>query len=136
MDPPSSLLKYANEVPDEIKSVIKGFDSDVRLAIIIALMKNGKMTFSDLKKLLGLNSSSLSSHLLILQDGGLIKNILEWNENSYSYYLTTDIAERVLRRLFDTIIPNPTPDPINKLLNLAIDDHYPTDAIQAITRYK
>jgi DNA-binding transcriptional ArsR family regulator len=132
---------YANEVPDEIKSVVKGLDSDVRIAIIIALMKNGKRTFSDLKHLLHLNSSSLSRHLSILQDGGLIKNILEWNENSYSYYVTTDIAERVLRNLSDTIIPNSKlvtrePTIILAYINLAIDYHFPSDAIEAVPRYK
>lgn len=104
------------EIPEEVKLVIKGLDSEVRLAIIVALLKNGKRTFSQLKELLGLNSSSLSNHLSILQDGGLVNNILEWNENSYSYYTTTDIAKAVLDSLFNIIVQFPkiiSPEPMN-----------------------
>jgi DNA-binding transcriptional ArsR family regulator len=146
-----NLSKYASEVPDEIKSVVKGLDNEVRLAIIVALMKHGKTTFSDLKHLLELNSSSLSNHLSILQDGGLIKNVLEWNENSYSYYMTTEIAKTILQRLFDAITPSPKPivasDSIIKniplrptimlyYLNHALNNSYPIDAIKAVPTYK
>jgi DNA-binding transcriptional ArsR family regulator len=74
----NNVLNYASEIPEEIKSVIKGLDSDVRIAIIVILMKDAKLTFSELKQRLSLNSSSLSSHLSALQDGGLVNNFLEW----------------------------------------------------------
>jgi predicted transcriptional regulator len=63
----NNVLNYASEIPEEIKSVIKGLDSDVRIAIIVILMKDAKLTFSELKQRLSLNSSSLSSHLSALQ---------------------------------------------------------------------
>jgi DNA-binding HxlR family transcriptional regulator len=146
MDLGDNLPKYANEIPDEVKSVVRGLDSEVRLAIIVALMKNGRTTFSELKRLLNLNSSSLSSHLSILQNGGLIKNMLEWNENSYSYYVATDIATKVLQSLFDVIMPSPkhfslsestsVPQGSRSYLYLALENQFPIDAIRAVPQYK
>ncbi len=147
----NSLSQLSKEIPREVKLVIKGLDSEVRLAIIVALIKNGKRTFSELKELLGLNSSSLSSHLSILQDGGLVNNILEWNEKSYSYYMTTDIANAVLESLFDTVVATPQ-GPLevwekttvsgpqkaiteSKLFDLALEGQFATDAIKSVPQY-
>jgi ArsR family transcriptional regulator len=105
------VSQYASEIPREIKSTIKALDDDTRLAIIVALMKNGRMTFTDLKKTFEVNSSSLSHHLTLLQNGGLVDNSLEISKKgSHSYYSTTDITESVLKSLFDTIVNVPNID--------------------------
>lgn len=160
----NNLSNYVSEVPEEIKSVIKGLDSEVRIAIIVALMKNTKLTFSELKECLGLNSSSLSSHLSTLQDGGLVNNFLEWNEKSYSFYMITDIAKTVLESLFDIVtqttsfisssdLPNRNPSstvkelweqPIDgrmqmqpsKYLEMALEEQFAKDAIASIPQYE
>lgn len=142
-----NILQYANEIPGEIRSVIKGLNSETRLAIIVVLMKNGQMTFSELKKSLALNSSSLSNHLSILQDGGLVNNFLEWKNNSYSYYTPTDIAKRILESLFDIVVQAPdalltsesvpahTVSP-KALLELAIHRKIPQNIIESVSRYR
>jgi len=96
--------QYANEIPREIKSVIRALDDDIRLAIIISLMKNTKMSFAELKKSLDIQSSSLSHHLSLLQDGGLVNNFLELKGKSHSYYTTTGLTKSILESLFDIII--------------------------------
>jgi DNA-binding HxlR family transcriptional regulator len=155
---------YSNEVPEQIKSVLKGIDSNVRLAIIVALMKKGKLSFSEMKELLDLNSSSLSSHLSILQDGGLVVNILGWNKNTYSYYTATDIAKAVLKSLFDLVVQFPKssgPGPKNRIspmqslkiwdqnadssrqrslivsksIDIAIDEQFASDVINSVQNY-
>ena len=153
----NNVLNYASEIPEEIKSVIKGLDSDVRIAIIVILMKEAKLTFSELKQRLSLNSSSLSSHLSALQDGGLVNNFLEWNEKSYSYYMITDIAKAVLESLFDIVtqtggftsfsdLPNQdleqqifsderTKLQSDKYLELALEGGLANDAIESIPIY-
>jgi DNA-binding transcriptional ArsR family regulator len=153
----NNVLNYASEIPEEIKSVIKGLDSDVRIAIIVILMKDAKLTFSELKQRLSLNSSSLSSHLSALQDGGLVNNFLEWNEKSYSYYMITDIAKAVLESLFDIVtqtggftsfsdLPNQdleqqifsderTKLQSDKYLELALEGGLANDAIESIPIY-
>src|SRR3989442_971558 len=89
--------EYSNEIAEEVKALIKALDDDNRLAIIVALMKNTKMSYSQLKELFNLNSSSLSLHLSTLQRGGLVKNFLEKGDgDTYSYYSITDLTQPVL----------------------------------------
>jgi DNA-binding transcriptional ArsR family regulator len=107
------IEEYSKEIPREIKDVITGLAHDIRLSIVIALLKNMKMTFTELKKLLDLNSSSLSYHLSLLQDGGLVDNIIEWKDQSYSYYVITDVARSVLESLFDIIVKFPVTSKYN-----------------------
>lgn len=63
--------------------------------------------------------------------------MLERNENSYSYYVTTDIARKVLQSLFDAIMPSPKqPQGSRWYLDLALESQFPNDAIKAVPLYK
>ena len=104
MNQNEKVTQLANEIPTEIKDAVKGLDDDTRLAILVLLLKDGKMTFSQLKDTLHLNSSSLSSNLSVLQNGGLVTNMLEWKNKSYSYYMATNLTKSIIRSLFDLII--------------------------------
>jgi DNA-binding transcriptional ArsR family regulator len=160
----NNLSTYVNAIPEEIKLVIKGLDNEIRVAILIALMKNTKLTFSELKECLGLNSSSLSSHLSTLQDGGLVNNFLEWNQKSYSYYMITDLAKTVLGSLFEIVtqsttlisssdVSNSKPTPVVKelweqqvysqdetqiqhYLELSLKGKFAKDAIESMPQYQ
>jgi len=102
------VSQYAREIPSDVKNVIKALDDDNRVAIIVALMKNSRMTFTDLKKLFDIAPSSLTYHLSILQDGGLVHHYLEKPiEGSYSYYATTELVESLLGALYDNIMMTP-----------------------------
>jgi len=103
--------KYANEIPREAKSVIRALDDDIRLAIVVALMKHDNQSFSELKKLFDINSSSLSYHLSLLQDGNLVRNFIELKEDMRSYYSITDWTMSILESLL-SIISNQV-DPSN-----------------------
>jgi DNA-binding transcriptional ArsR family regulator len=96
-----------NYFPKEMKYVIKGLGDDVRLSIIEKLMKNTKLPYNEIKKQLGLNSSSLSYHLSLLQDGGLVNNFLEFKDNSHSYYKVTELTYDVLESLYRTVFSMP-----------------------------
>jgi len=100
----NTVTQFASNIPQEVKSVLRGLNDEIRLAVIIALMKNTKMSFADLKRLLNLNSSSLSHHLSILQNGGLITNFVELGRNHRSYYMITELTKSVLESLFDIIV--------------------------------
>lgn len=107
LDSNTEIKKYSDEIPSEIKTLLKGLSSDDRLGILIALMKNGKMSFNEMKEKFGLHSSSLSNHLTALQDGNLIENFYEKrDEKGFSYYDVTDIPETVFDSLFN-IMYNP-----------------------------
>jgi len=97
---------YAREIPDEIKSVIKGLDDNTRIAIIVLLLKKSRLSFTQLKDELHIRSnSSLSHHLTILQDGGLIENRVQLGKDKHtSYYTAPNLAIEILRSLFDAIL--------------------------------
>ena len=102
MDSNSKLSEFSNRIPFEIKSLLKGLSGDDRLGILITLMKNGKMTFNEMKENFGLHSSSLSNHLTALQNGSLVENFYEKSdERGFSFYQVTDIPEAVFDALFD-----------------------------------
>jgi DNA-binding transcriptional ArsR family regulator len=104
----SIISQYAGEIPKDVKNVIKALNDDNRVAIIVALMKNSRMTFTELKKLFDIAPSSMTYHLSILQDGGLVHHYLEKpSEGSYSYYATTELVETVLGALYDNIMMTP-----------------------------
>lgn len=112
MDSNSKLSEFSDEIPFEIKSLLKGLSADDRLGILIALMRNGKMTFNEMKEKFDLHSSSLSNHLTALQDGSLVENFYEkGDEKGFSYYQVTDIPEAVFESLFDIMYkPNAEPE--------------------------
>lgn len=110
MDQDTGLKEYSDEIPLEIKTLLKGIANDDRLGILISLMKRGKMTFNQMKQEFGLSSSSLSNHLTLLQNGNLIENFYEkGNEKGFSLYDITDIPESVFDALFG-ILYKPTPE--------------------------
>lgn len=102
MDSNSKISEYSNEIPGEIKLLLKALSNDDRLGILVALMKNGKMTFNEMKEKFHLQSSSLSNHLTTLQDGNLVENFYEkGTEKGFSFYNVTDIPETVFDSLFN-----------------------------------
>ncbi len=103
MNHKDSVNEYSKEIPEEIKLSIKALADDTRLSILILLLKKKKMSFTKLKETLNLSSSSLSNHLAIMQDGGIVNNFLEWNEKSYSYYKVTDLGINLIKSIFKVV---------------------------------
>jgi DNA-binding transcriptional ArsR family regulator len=91
------------EVPEEVKLSIKALGDDTRLSIVMLLLENDKMAFSQLKQVLSLSSSSLSNHLTILQDGGIVNNFLELRNNKYSYYTMTEMGTNLIKSIYNIV---------------------------------
>lgn len=91
------LTGYADRVPRVVKAGIKGLADDGALGIVVALMDEGNMTFSELKSKFGLNSSTLSRYLAALQRGDLVRNYYEKRDGRpYSYYEATRLPDVLL----------------------------------------
>ena len=137
MNQNEKVLQYSSEVPKQIKDLIKSLDSETRLAIIIVLWKKGKMTFTELKNSLDVGQSTLSSDLSLLQNSGLVSNILEWKEKSYSSYSITDLGRSTIRTLFDLVIKVPTIEGEKTLLIEAksINQDNTSKALEKATQY-
>ena len=54
------------------------------------------MTFTQLRRQLDLNPNTLSFHLEVLKDSGVIRNILRKTSSGYSYYEITERGRRYL----------------------------------------
>ncbi len=108
-------LNYDNKVgidskgiPEEVKLSIKALADDTRLSIVMLLLENDRMAFSQLKQTLNLSSSSLSNHLTLLQDGGIVNNFLELKNNKYSYYTMTEMGTNLIKSIYNIIGFGPT----------------------------
>lgn len=97
--------QYAREVPEEIKRAINATDNETRLGILVALLKHGEMTFSQLKEMTRLNQSTFNSHLKILMKSALITNYFRKRigVGDYSYYDVTDFGEAFLDGLYGSL---------------------------------
>lgn len=98
---------YLNKIPREIRNSIKQLNNDKNWAIYLALMFEGRQSFTELKEAFGANSNEISRALDALSDGGLISNRVEkmsgiGNQNKYLYYSTTH-GRKLLNCLFETI---------------------------------
>lgn len=101
------LESYAKRIPFEVRATLRGLDDDTRLGLVVALLDDGKMTFNEIKNKFQMNSSSLSNHLSILQEGNLVQNFYEKNDGRVSsYYDVTDIAESMLHVILDVSFNN------------------------------
>ena len=101
------LESYAKRIPFETMATLHGLDDDSRLGLVIAILDHGKMTFSEMQAKFEMNSSILSNHLSILQEGNLIQNSYEKKNNRVSsYYDVTDIVESMLHAILDVSFNN------------------------------
>jgi len=83
---------FANEIPIEIRNAVKALSDDRRWAVFIALMKEGRMSFNELKNLFNAHPETLNRILKSLKAGGLIRQFVVSFEDlgnrkrSYSLY--------------------------------------------------
>src|SRR4030043_595592 len=99
--------KYAREIPQDATRIIASLDDPIRIAILVLLNKNNELSFSDIKKELGLTKLTLNYHLKNLYSTGLTDHYFrhELGNQKYSYYSITDLGKRVLSSLVKALIP-------------------------------
>ncbi len=99
--------KYAREIPQDAIRIIASLDDPIRIAILVLLNKNNELSFSDIKRELGLTKLTLNYHLKNLYSAGLTDHYFrhELGNQKYSYYSITDLGKRVLSSLVEALIP-------------------------------
>jgi DNA-binding MarR family transcriptional regulator len=94
-----------------IEQLNKVFDSRIRLGIMSALMVNARISFNELKELIGVTDGNLASHLKTLEETGYIRvekgfigrktnttyTITKPGEKAFKSHL--DALERMIRSL-------------------------------------
>lgn len=107
-------MKYAQELPQEATLIITSLDDPIRRAILILLRKYDELSFSDMKKELGLTKLTLNYHLKNLYSAGLTDHYFrhEFGNQKYSYYSITSLGKRILSNLIKALVP---PVPFQKV---------------------
>lgn len=129
--------KYSQEIPQDITQIIAALDDPIRRAIIVLLDKNTEITFSDIKKELGLTKLTLNYHLKNLYAAGLTDHYFrhELGNQKYSYYAITKLGKRVLFNLFKAIVP-PVPFQKSDTENtLSAYERIPTAIVLCVAPY-
>jgi len=95
------IEEQISEIPSQLRRAIKALSEDARLAVVLVLLKNGEMTFSELSRVLNMSSSNLTHHLKKLIQAALIENFFQRKEDSdeYSFYRATLLAEDFTKNL-------------------------------------
>ncbi len=104
----SPIERYANEIPVELKKGINGLDHKVRQAILVLLIHNHSLSFTELAKLLGLSKGALSHHLGKLQNSALVRN---YSKSDFvgpydSYYSLSKFGESLVDSLTRSVQPS------------------------------
>ncbi len=86
---------------EDLQSIIRGLDHPNRQEIIKALMKNNRMSFTEIRKETGINSSLLSNHLNNLIENLIVDRFYDHisEKKSYSYYELSSVGLRIVSAL-------------------------------------
>jgi DNA-binding HxlR family transcriptional regulator len=109
--------RYLKEVPFEIRNAVKPLDDDKTWAILIVLLKNGKLRFSDIKTTFNAKSSGeINRQLNRLADAGLIeKYSMKFKDIGHAkktYYRPTYLSKTLISALFENLSLKPKiPEP-------------------------
>jgi len=102
--------RYLGEVPYQVRLAVKPLSNDKSWAILIALLKDGDMRFSDIKRTFGADSSGDIDRILkqLLQAGLITKqatNCDELVDTARSMYRATTIGAAVVLSLNRALSP-------------------------------
>ncbi len=107
----SGLDLYLNRMPFEARRAIDGLNSEVRLAVVMALSEHGRLRFSDLQSMLGTTKQILAFHLNRLVETGIVSHVYgEFpNEDRKSFYRLTELGESLVGNIQAAFVPSVRP---------------------------
>ncbi|MDK2889511.1 MAG: hypothetical protein PWR21_142 [Methanoculleus sp.] len=101
--------KFLNEVPYEARAAVMELNSDLRWAVYVALVLEGRKYFSEIKEEFKANPNTIGPVLKGLVDGGLvarkIAKLEDLADKRKVFYEPTDLGLRLFGVLNDVVIP-------------------------------
>ncbi|WP_292366831.1 MULTISPECIES: MarR family winged helix-turn-helix transcriptional regulator [unclassified Methanoculleus] len=101
--------KFLNEVPYEARAAVMELNSDLRWAVYIALVLEGRKYFSEIKEEFKANPNSIGPVLKGLVDGGLvarkIAKLEDFADKRKVFYEPTALGLRLFEVLNGVVIP-------------------------------
>ncbi|MHA1321365.1 MAG: ArsR/SmtB family transcription factor [Candidatus Helarchaeota archaeon] len=91
----------SNDLINELELLFKGLSNKFRIELLLALYKEGALSFSNIVERTKKDKSSITKHLKKLEVGGLIQNFLKKMDDSdeYSFYEITKFGSKVIINL-------------------------------------
>lgn len=107
----SVIEQYLAEVPYQVRLAVKPLSNDKSWAILIALLKDGDMRFSNIKRKFRADSSGDIDRILkqLIQSGLITNQVSNYDEifdNTKSMYSATPIGAAVVHSLNRALSPN------------------------------
>jgi len=99
---------YINEVPVEIRETVMELSSDQKWAVYLALVKEGRRNFTEMKDLFKANPNTMNLILKSLVAGGVVGRkvqVKDIGDRRKIYYEPTPLGFRFLNALYDVILP-------------------------------
>ena len=101
--------KFLDEVPYEARAAVTELNSDLRWAVYVALVIEGRKYFNEIKEEFKANPNTIGPVLKGLADGGLvtrkIAKLEDFADKRKVFYEPTALGLRLFRVLNDVVIP-------------------------------
>lgn len=100
------ISQKAEQIPFEIRRAVEGFDGEREQAIVVTLIDEGPLSFSELQDELGdLHNQKLTNALKKLRQGALVrKRATDAMESKYdAYYEVSEYGERFVNCLLESL---------------------------------
>ena len=102
-------MKYVEKVPKEARLANESLSgqNEIRWAVVIALIEEGALPFSELESVLEIHQQKLTNALEALQVGGVVqKRTIEETGGKYSgYYDLTEFGKKILDGFYEATEP-------------------------------
>jgi predicted transcriptional regulator len=100
-----TYTKYYNEVPKQIFSLCRVFETRSRLALFIIILKEHPITIDQLMKICNYEKWYLNEELDKLMIGGVIECVGEWSEDGYKkIFQPTRLGELLMKKLHEAVL--------------------------------
>lgn len=100
---------YLNAFPLELMESVLALSTKNKWAVFLSLIKEGEMSFTEIKDTFGANSNTLTPILKSLADGGLISKkvnkLADLGDRRKTFYSPTKFGLRFVNALCDVYLP-------------------------------
>jgi len=112
-------------ITPEVRLTFKQLSNDTRLAIVLLLLKNGEMSFTELCESLSIKRNSLSHHIRKLMRAALVHNFYKKKDDTaeFSYYEATNLSQSFVDGLLSVMEPKKSSSSILADLYIASQEY-------------
>jgi len=101
------LDQYNKEIPGDLRRALNALSDSKTRGLVVLLLKEGELSFTQIKELTETHQQTLTDGLNKLQNGGIIvRDEVVDSDNYYAKYRPTSFGKRILDGLFEAYLPS------------------------------